>query len=134
MSTPRIDANDQTRAMYLRNPYVRVGKAGLEAAMEPQLHGEPGYRKVIVNARGVEQGEDETERREPVRGAGLVLTIDHELQRIADAEFRRAIRRRRGDGHLHRRSAGDGVRAGLRSRTSSSTASATPISTRYNRR
>jgi penicillin-binding protein 2 len=82
-----IEANDQTRAMYLRNPYVRVGKAGLEAALEPQLHGEPGYRKVIVNARGVEQGEDERERREPVRGAGLVLTIDHELQRTAMQNF-----------------------------------------------
>jgi len=80
-------ANDETRAMYLRNPYVRVGKAGLEAAMETELHGEPGYRKVIVNARGVEQGEDERERREPVRGAGLVLTIDHELQRTAMQNF-----------------------------------------------
>ncbi|HYD72313.1 MAG TPA: penicillin-binding protein 2 [Candidatus Binatia bacterium] len=82
-----LEANDETRAMYLRNPYVRVGKAGLEAALETELHGEPGYRKVIVNARGVEQGEDERERREPVRGAGLVLTIDHELQRIAMQNF-----------------------------------------------
>lgn len=79
--------NNQTRAMYLRNPYVRVGKAGLEASMEDALHGRPGYRKVIVNARGVEQGEDESERREPVRGAGLLLTIDHELQRIAMQNF-----------------------------------------------
>lgn len=79
--------NDQTRAMYLRNPHVRMGKAGLEASMETVLHGQPGYRKVIVNARGVEQGEDERERREPVRGSGLVLTIDHELQRIAMQNF-----------------------------------------------
>jgi penicillin-binding protein 2 len=77
----------ETRAMYLRNPYVRVGKAGLEAAMETTLHGEAGWRKVIVNARGVEQGEDESERREPVRGSGLVLTIDHELQRTAMQNF-----------------------------------------------
>lgn len=82
-----LEENNETRAMYLRNPYVRVGKAGLEAAMEEQLHGQPGYRKVIVNARGVEQGEDERERREPVRGAGLVLTLDHELQRIAMQNF-----------------------------------------------
>lgn len=76
-----------SRAMYLRNPHVRVGKAGLEAAMETTLHGEAGWRKVIVNARGVEQGEDESERREPVRGSGLVLTIDHELQRTAMQNF-----------------------------------------------
>mgnify|MGYP001497376974 CR=1 FL=1 len=77
----------QARAMYLRNPYVRVGKAGLEASMEDVLHGEAGWRKVIVNARGVEQGEDERERREPVRGSGVVLTIDHELQRTAMQNF-----------------------------------------------
>ncbi len=82
-----LEANDQTRAMYLRNPYVRVGKAGLEASMEDALHGTPGYRKVIVNARGVEQGEDDTERREAVRGSGLVLTLDHDLQRIAMQNF-----------------------------------------------
>jgi len=77
----------QSRSVYLRNPYVRVGKAGLEASMETVLHGEAGWRKVIVNARGVEQGEDERERREPVRGSGLVLTLDHDLQRIAMQNF-----------------------------------------------
>ncbi len=80
-------AQGQSRAMYLRNPYVRVGKAGLEAEMETTLHGEAGWRKVIVNARGVEQGEDEAERREPRRGSGVVLTLDHELQRTAMQNF-----------------------------------------------
>jgi penicillin-binding protein 2 len=73
--------------VYLRNPQVRVGKAGLEASLEDMLHGDAGWRKVIVNARGVEQGEDESERREPVRGSGVVLTIDHELQRTAMQSF-----------------------------------------------
>lgn len=77
----------EARAVYLRNPYVRVGKAGLEASMEDVLHGEAGWRKVIVNARGVEQGEDERERREPKRGSGVVLTLDHELQRTAMQNF-----------------------------------------------
>jgi penicillin-binding protein 2 len=77
----------ESRALYLRNPHVRVGKAGLEAAMEPVLHGDAGWRKVIVNARGVEMGEDERERREPVRGSGVVLTLDAELQRIAMQSF-----------------------------------------------
>ncbi|MBL8546765.1 MAG: penicillin-binding protein 2 [Hyphomonadaceae bacterium] len=80
-------AQGQSRAVYLRNPHVRVGKAGLEASLETVLHGEAGWRKVIVNARGVEQGEDVTERREPVRGSGVVLTIDHELQRTAMQSF-----------------------------------------------
>ncbi len=77
----------QSRSVYLRNPHVRVGKAGLEASMEDVLHGEAGWRKVIVNARGVEQGEDETERRDPIRGSGVVLTLDHDLQRIAMQNF-----------------------------------------------
>lgn len=77
----------ESRALYLRNPHVRVGKAGLEASMETVLHGRAGYRKVIVNARGVEQGEDESERRDPIRGSGLVLTLDHELQRTAMQNF-----------------------------------------------
>jgi penicillin-binding protein 2 len=80
-------AEGESRAMYLRNPHVRVGKAGLEAELEEKLHGQAGWRKVIVNARGVEMGEDQNERREPIRGAGAVLTIDHELQRIAMQNF-----------------------------------------------
>ena len=77
----------ESRAQYLRNPHVRVGKAGLEAKLEETLHGEAGWRKVIVNARGVEMGEDERERQEPVAGSGIVLTIDHELQRTAMQSF-----------------------------------------------
>jgi len=77
----------ESRAMYLRNPQVRVGKSGVEAAMEDKLHGQAGWRKVIVNARGVEMGEDEHERREPIKGSGAVLTIDAELQRIAMQSF-----------------------------------------------
>jgi penicillin-binding protein 2 len=77
----------QSRATYLRNPHVRVGKAGLEAGLEETLHGQAGWRKVVVNARGVEMGEDDAERREPVRGSGVVLTIDHDLQRIAMQSF-----------------------------------------------
>ena len=77
----------ESRAVYLRNPHVRVGKAGLEARLEDTLHGHAGWRKVVVNARGVEMGEDIGERREPVRGSGVVLTLDHELQRTAMQNF-----------------------------------------------
>jgi len=77
----------ERRAIYLRNPDVRVGKAGIEASLEEKLHGEAGWRKVIVNAKGIPQGEDEHERREPVRGSGAVLTLDAELQRIAMESF-----------------------------------------------
>lgn len=77
----------ESRASYYRNPDVRLGKAGIEAKMETTLHGEAGWRKVIVNAFGREMGEDERERRDPTRGSGVVLTLDAELQRIAMQSF-----------------------------------------------
>jgi penicillin-binding protein 2 len=73
--------------VYLRNPQVRLGKAGVEAKLEPTLHGEAGWRKVVVNAFGREMGEDPNERREPVKGSGVVLTLDAELQRTAMQSF-----------------------------------------------
>jgi penicillin-binding protein 2 len=84
---PEKGAAGQRRAVYLRHPDVRVGKAGVEATLETTLHGEPGWQKVIVNAHGREMGEDENERREAVRGSGVVLTIDAELQRVAMENF-----------------------------------------------
>ena len=48
----------QRRAVYLRNPDVRVGKSGVESAMEDVLHGQAGWKKVIVNAHGRDMGED----------------------------------------------------------------------------
>jgi penicillin-binding protein 2 len=84
---PENGPDGQRRSVYLRNPDVRVGKSGVEAALETELHGEAGWRKVIVNAFGREMGEDENERRDPVRGSGVVLTIDAELQRLAMENF-----------------------------------------------
>jgi len=80
-------AEGQRRAVYLRHPDVRVGKAGLEASLETTLHGSPGWRKVVVNARGREMGEDPNERRDATQGSGVVLTIDSDLQRIAMQSF-----------------------------------------------
>ena len=84
---PERGAEGQRRAVYLRHPDVRVGKAGVEASMESVLHGQAGWKKVIVNAHGRDMGEDENERRAPVRGSGVVLTIDAELQRVAMENF-----------------------------------------------
>lgn len=69
--------------VYLRNPDVRLGKAGVEAEWEEELQGVAGWRKVEVNATGRVVSEVGQERKEPVRGGGLVLTLDAELQRLA---------------------------------------------------
>lgn len=77
----------QRRALYYRNPDVRVGKAGVEASLENTLRGEAGWKKMIVNARGREMGEDTDARVNPRPGSGVVLTIDAELQRRAVEVF-----------------------------------------------
>ena len=84
---PENGPDGQRRAVYLRNPDVRVGKAGLEARLEQNLHGDAGWRKVIVNAFGREMGEDKEERHDPTRGTGAVVTLDAELQRVAMQAF-----------------------------------------------
>jgi penicillin-binding protein 2 len=73
----------QRRAVYFRNPDVRVGKAGLEKEMENVLHGGAGWRKVEVNASGRVISEYGHEERPPVQGAGVVLTLDRDLQTMA---------------------------------------------------
>ena len=74
---------ESTHARYLRNPDVRIGKAGVEAQMESVLQGEPGFRQVEVNARGRVVNEVDRIAKKAVQGSGVVLTIDAELQRVA---------------------------------------------------
>lgn len=67
-----------------------IGKIGIESAYEDQLHGTNGFREVLVNAQGraVErQGTLERDLRTlpPVPGDDLVLALDLELQRVAEA-------------------------------------------------
>ena len=78
-----IAEGDERRAVYLRNPDVRVGKSGLEAQLENDIHGEAGWRMVEVNASGRVINEVGGETREPKPGRGVVLTIDAECQRAA---------------------------------------------------
>lgn len=72
-----------------------IGRMGLEAAFEDILRGSPGLDRVVVNARGEEQGEAETrfligeyQHVSPVSGRDLVLTLDTELMLIIDEAMR----------------------------------------------
>ncbi len=80
-------AEGESRAVYLRNPDVRVGKAGIEAGLESDLHGQAGWRQVEVNAAGRVISEVGHAERAPVQGAGVVMTLDANLQRIAMQKF-----------------------------------------------
>jgi penicillin-binding protein 2 len=63
-----------------------VGKTGLEAANEKHLRGEAGGVNLVVDVAGREI--DELDRREPRPGGRLVLSIDLDLQRVAEEAFR----------------------------------------------
>jgi penicillin-binding protein 2 len=69
-----------------------IGKTGVERAYEDDLLGTGGYREVLVNAEGrpakLPEGVDaQLKTREPLAGNDLRLTIDIELQRVAEEAF-----------------------------------------------
>ncbi|HEX4619148.1 MAG TPA: penicillin-binding protein 2 [Steroidobacteraceae bacterium] len=67
-----------------------IGKLGVESTFEEQLHGENGFREVLVNAQGrsVErQGAfvPNLRTRPPEAGEDVLLSVDLKLQRVAEA-------------------------------------------------
>lgn len=58
-----------------------IGKTGVEASYERVLHGKVGYEQVEVNAQG--RALRVLARTDPVPGKNLYLTIDANLQRVA---------------------------------------------------
>jgi penicillin-binding protein 2 len=66
-----------------------IGKLGVEAAYEKQLHGKPGFRELLVNAAGRpidKPGEyaPKLNTLPPVAGEDLILGIDARVQRVAE--------------------------------------------------
>jgi penicillin-binding protein 2 len=66
-----------------------IGKLGVEAAYEQQLHGKPGFREILVNAAGrpvEKQGEytPHLNTRPPVAGEDLILGLDVRVQKVAE--------------------------------------------------
>ncbi len=66
-----------------------IGKLGVEAAYERQLHGKRGSREILVNAAGrpVEKQGDYTpvlKTRPPLAGDDLILGIDVRVQKVAE--------------------------------------------------
>lgn len=78
---------------------AHTGKTGIEHSFESNLHGSPGYRQVVTNARGRQIPPDSRElsaslleKESPVPGSNLYLSIDLDLQLVATE----ALRGRRG--------------------------------------
>lgn len=63
-------------------PDAWVGKDGLELSYEQQLQGKPGTRRKLVDPTGRPIGITQETPAEP--GSNLVLTLDLELQRVAE--------------------------------------------------
>ncbi|MGV8891911.1 MAG: penicillin-binding protein 2 [Burkholderiaceae bacterium] len=78
----RIDESDDA-ANYNGTEYI--GKNGLEKSYETILHGTTGYEKVEVSASG--RPVRSLSRTPPVPGDNLILSIDMELQQIAEQAF-----------------------------------------------
>lgn len=69
-----------------------IGKTGVEKAYEQRLRGEMGYERIETNALG--RPINVIERDPPIPGEDLTLTLDIELQRIAEqslGDYRGAI-------------------------------------------
>lgn len=64
-------------------PGEQIGQAGIEARWERYLQGKRGVRALIVNAIGTRIGESSFEPE--IAGHDVVLTIDNDVQRAADA-------------------------------------------------
>lgn len=67
-----------------------VGLTGIEATQEDNLKGIDGYKKVKVNATG--KITDELEVKEPVSGDTVYLTLDMDLQKVAEEGLEKTIK------------------------------------------
>lgn len=84
---------DRTRLAQLRadgyRPGDRIGVSGIEAAFESELRGEYGSEFVVVDVRGLEVQpyRDGQDNHPPTSGYDLHLTLDHEVQALAESLF-----------------------------------------------
>lgn len=75
-------------------PNDEIGKSGVELFYEDHLRGTPGVRTIAVDKfSNVLEVLEETK---PVAGSDIRLTIDIELQALAEHELRRGLERARG--------------------------------------
>jgi penicillin-binding protein 2 len=70
---------------------TRIGASGIEYSYDSYLRGTDGYTKVVINALGNRDERRETTRVDPRQGSQLKLSLDLDLQRVANNALRRAI-------------------------------------------
>ena len=75
--------NGEEPSPLLFNPGFRIGRQGVEKALDLDLRGEAGGNRVEVDARGRVVGEDVEGSKAPVHGKEVVLTLDADVQNRA---------------------------------------------------
>ncbi|MGQ0653264.1 MAG: penicillin-binding protein 2 [Betaproteobacteria bacterium] len=86
----RINQNDQAK-MEEQGTYANyrgtdfMGKAGIEATYEEELHGTTGFEQVEIDAAG--RGIRTLSRTPPQPGNNVTLTLDMKLQQVAEVAF-----------------------------------------------
>ena len=63
-----------------------IGESGIEAACEDYLRGTPGEKTITIAQDGTVT---ETVTKEPVQGDTIVLTIDKDMQKIAQTKLKK---------------------------------------------
>ena len=84
-----IDADDEGAKTYQLNH--EVGKTGVELVFENDLRGVPGTRFIEVNSAGEVVGERKDLAQDPEPGNDVWLSIDIDLQALAEAELRAGL-------------------------------------------
>ncbi len=67
-----------------------IGKDGIEASMEEKLHGTDGVKSILVNSYG--DYIETVSETEPVAGKDVYLTIDSDLQKVAEKSLKKCIK------------------------------------------
>ncbi len=70
-------------------PSDLIGKDGIERSMEDKLRGQDGVETIQVNSSGDYM--HTIDKTEPIAGRNVYLTIDMDLQRVAETTLRRTI-------------------------------------------
>jgi penicillin-binding protein 2 len=94
-----VNAKDiEKRRETVDDPYRsgdRIGRTGIENSLEAALRGIRGWRKKVVDARGLSLPRQESEEllpeprmQEPKPGSDVILTIDMALQKIVEQALR----------------------------------------------
>ena len=74
---------------YKYDPADKIGKAGIEKVFERYLRGTDGVKQIDMDVNGIVMGEYVTQ--EAIGGADVVLTIDANLQRVAEESLANCI-------------------------------------------